>query len=250
MLDNQTFLAFIPARGGSKRLPSKNMKKLAGKPLIYWVIKAAKESKIFDKIVVSSDDAKILEYADSLGVLALRRPEELSRDDSAIEDALAYHLRQLDTQYNYVQIIEPTTPLLTPSTIREAAKMIIDWGCDVLISLIPSRVPAGVCKPIPVDFHKKYSLRGWMPKEVRRKQSQQLEPCYQLNGYIYILKHRIAYHNFDWWESDIRPFIMHHDDSIDIDDKWDWKLAEFLLQERLRKQNEKGKSVSEDLSGV
>jgi len=237
MLRDRTFLGFIPARKGSKRLPDKNMKILGDSPLFTWVYKAAVDSKIFDKIVISTDDERIMEYCDKFGIKYDRRPSSLCTDTATIPDAIQEYLKRTGEQYDYVQILEPTVPLLRHDTIKGAANLMCDWECDVLISLIPSRVPSGVCKPIPEHFANKYSLCGWMPDEIRNVQSQYLQTTYQLNGYIYIIRYDIAYNNRDWWDSDIRPYLMEHDDCIDIDDKYDFRMAELRLQERLENED-------------
>jgi len=234
MLRNKKFLAFIPARKGSKRFPDKNKKILLDKPLLTWGIKAAIDSGVFDHIVVSTNDREISSIACKHGASAVVRPERLAKDNSTIQDALEdYLINSPSRKYDYVQIIEPTCPLLRPDTIKAAAKLILDWNCEVLISLIPSRVPAGICKSIPFHFDSPYALKDWMPKNLRNKQSQQIRKSYQINGYIYILKYDVAYKNLDWWECDIRPYLMNHDDCIDIDDKFDLKVAELVLKRRM-----------------
>lgn len=238
MLRNKKFLGFIPARKGSKRLPDKNMKILCDSPLFVWVWSTAIRSGLFDKVVVSTDDEHIVDYCQRCGIEYDIRPEKLCDDTSTIPDALQEYLSRTGEVYDYVQILEPTVPLLRVGSIRGAADLMLNWKCDVLISLIPSRVPSGVCKTIPEYYGRKFALRDWMPKEIRNVQSQYLQPTYQLNGYIYLIAYDVAIKNIDWWTTDIRPYIMQHDDCIDIDDKYDFQMAELILKERMQNENQ------------
>lgn len=109
--------AIIPARGGSKRLPGKNLADCGGKPLLYWSIKAAQESKTVDRIIVSSDSEQILDLARVYGAEAVKRPAAISGDTARIEDALLHVLNQSDTMPEYVVTLQPTCPVRRPGFV-------------------------------------------------------------------------------------------------------------------------------------
>jgi len=231
MLRNKTFTAIIPARGGSRGIPNKNTKEIAGKPLIYWCIKAAKDSGIFKSIIVSSDSDEIIKLAIHYGVLASRRPSHLATDTSPVRDTISYTLENIakPLRTDYVQLIQPTSPLIRPSTIRRAAVHLVDRKMDMTISVCEASVPLGVIKPLPGNWN----LKNWFPKEMRNTNRQSVDTVYCLNGVIYLGKWNIFESGSDWWEYNIWPFVMFKDDSVDIDDKYDWQIAELKLKQRL-----------------
>ena len=233
MYRGKTFMAWVGARGGSKGLPNKNIRLMAGKPLIYWCIKAAQESGIFESIRVNSDSADILNTVDSFhfdkfwGQL---RPTELAQDNSLIADAISNGLRRLFCKKtDYVFLIQPTSPLLRPSSIKNAADYIIDKDADMVVGVHPVKDPSIVIKPLPDDL----SLKDWYPKEFRDKNRQELPTAYRINGYIYVAKWQLFAERRDWWLSQIYAFIMDKNEDIDIDDLRDFQLAEMVLKERL-----------------
>ena len=111
MLDNKSFIAIVPARGGSKRLPGKNLLLLGGKPLLQWTLEAASASKYLDEIIVSSDDPEILSVATENGVSAKLRPNELSSDTAGTVDTILYALSKYAEDFDYVVLLQPTSPL-------------------------------------------------------------------------------------------------------------------------------------------
>ena len=130
MLNNKSFLAVIPARAGSKRLPNKNRLPLAGKPLIQWTIEAAQASAFVDSIVVSSDDDTILSVAKKMGVVAQNRPGDLATDVANSADCVAYVLKQMSHQYDYLVLLQPTSPLRTSVDIDAAINKAIDCAAE------------------------------------------------------------------------------------------------------------------------
>lgn len=243
MLRDKTFVAIIPARGGSKGIPGKNIKKMAGMPLIYWCLKAAYDSKIFDRIVVSTDselikDTALLHFPH---VDVQMRPANLASDTSPVLDTIQYVCENLGTTYDYVQIIQPTSPLLTGDMIAKAANRLILSGTEgnavgaaeneyhrVAIGISEAGAWNGVAKTIP-DNH---NLKGWWPKEVRRVNRQWVDTLYAVNGMIYLGEWDIFANKKDYWEYNILPVIIPKEKSVDIDDWHDFKYAEWLLKER------------------
>ena len=110
MYKNKTFLAIIPARGGSKRLPRKNILNLGGKPLIAYSIEAGLDSSYIDKVVVTSDDDEILTISKKYGAVTINRPDELASDTSTTFDAIKHTVDNCE-KYDYIVLLQPTSPL-------------------------------------------------------------------------------------------------------------------------------------------
>jgi N-acylneuraminate cytidylyltransferase len=141
-----SIVALIPARGGSKRIPGKNIKPLGGKPLIQWTIEAAKESGIFNAIVVSSDDEEALEIGWQQGVLAYHRNPDFARDDSPdilwVKDTL-FKLGVQDIRPDAFAILRPTSPFRTADTIRRAHMAFQQYACSSIRAVEPAKQHPG-----------------------------------------------------------------------------------------------------------
>ena len=182
-MSSSNFLAIIPARSGSERLPHKNKLNLCGKPLISWTIEAAKRSKYIDKIAVTSDDSEILKIAKKSSVEIIVRPYELASNSATSVDVIKHSLESLDT-YEYVILLQPTSPLRNYQHIDESIKFLKQKNADAIIS---------VCK---TDHNPLWSNRldsnlnmsNFIENEQSSKRSQDLEKFYRLNGAIYICK--------------------------------------------------------------
>lgn len=221
----------IPARGGSKGIPNKNVKDFCGKPLIQWCIESAKDSGVFDRIIVNSDSAKILDVARKCGVDTQDRPPELATDKALVADVMVNSLERLDRKYDYVQLIQATSPGLRPKQIQGAAAMIRgmlpfenwkDKEIDMVIGVHRYRDPTIVVKPLPTDF----CVRDWYPNEFKDKNRQDLPSAFRINGYIYLAKWDVWAKRLDYWKTNVYAYICDEHDDIDIDTKWDWEVAE------------------------
>ena len=221
----------IPARGGSKGIPNKNIKDFCGKPLIQWCIEAAKKSGVFDRIIVNSDSDKILAVAAKCGVDTQKRPVELATDTALVADVMVNSLLLLGEKYDYVQLIQATSPGLRPVQIQATAAMIQglppfenwkDKNVDMIIGVHRHADPTIVVKSIPTDM----CLKNWYPKRFKDKNRQDLPPAYRINGYIYLAKWQVWTHRLDYWKTNIYAYICDEHDDIDIDTKWDWSIAE------------------------
>jgi len=240
MYREKSFLAVIPAKGISRGLRNKNTKLFAGKPLIEWSIDAAKESKIFDDIIVSSESEEILSIAEKCGVGHWLRPPHLSLSYALIADVMVdvlkgyEHFRNI---YDYVQLIQCTSPLLTPAQIRGAADWIINKNADMVIGVSPVQDASLIVKPIPLNW----DMRGWYPDEYKDKNRQDFEQAYKLNGNIYLAKWEVWAERKDWWETKIFGFPMDTYYDVDIDNIHDFYAAEERLK---RKHYDKNQPLS------
>ncbi len=221
MYKDKTILAVIPARGGSKGIPRKNIRLLAGKPLIAYSIKSALDSKYVDDVVVSSDDPEIIEIAKIFGSNVLERPSHLAEDDTPL-DPVIFHAfvsyeKETDVEYDYIISMQPTSPLLSSRTLDQAIVEIIDSGCDTLLS-VRDETHLYWTK-INTDF---------IPLYKERLNRQYLDPIYKETG-LFISKRSIITEN-SRIGGKICVFQIPFKESIDIDTKTDWWLVENVLK--------------------
>jgi len=167
---DKTFLAIIPARGGSKRLPRKNILELNGKPLIAWSIEAGLKSKYVDKVVVSSDDKEILEYSQYYGADTIKRPDNLASDTSTSFDAIKHTIDNVD-KYDYVVLLQPTSPLRTAEQIDDAIELLEKKKADAVVSVCEMDHSPLWSNTLPDDGNMDNFLRD----EVKNSRSQDLK---------------------------------------------------------------------------
>jgi CMP-N-acetylneuraminic acid synthetase len=179
-------LAIIPARGGSKGIPKKNLIDVAGKPLVAWAIEAALKSDAISTIVVTSDSKEILEFSSTYkNVRCLERPEHLSKDSSLTEPVISHVLKNLNhTDYDYLILLQPTSPLRTTDDINAAISLLSTSEATSLISVTePSHHPL---KSFIKD--EKGYLKGLVNNEFPFMPRQELPEVFQPNGAIYIVE--------------------------------------------------------------
>lgn len=225
MIDNKKVLAIIPARGGSKRLPRKNILPLIGKPLIAWTIEAGLGCKYIDKVIVSSDDDEILKISQNFGADIIKRPEKLASDTSSSFDALKHTIESID-KYDYIILLQATSPLRHYKHIDEAIELLIEKNANAIVSVCEmDHSPLWSNK-----IDKNLSMQGFLREEVLNKRSQDLEKYYRLNGAIYIceVKKLLQQESF-FLKENIYAYKMDRKSSIDIDEDIDFKIASLLI---------------------
>ena len=225
MLNGKTFLAIIPARGGSKRLPRKNVLDLAGKPLIAWTIEAGLKSKYIDKVIVSSDDDKILDIAEQYGSETIKRPNELASDISTSFDAIKHTINNLE-KYDYTLLLQPTSPLRTAEQIDKAIELLHEKSADAVVSVCEMDHSPLWANTLPEDGN----MRHFIKDELKNKRSQDLETYYRLNGAIYICDtdELLGAKSF-LLDENIFAYKMNRESSVDIDEEIDFKIAEMFM---------------------
>ncbi len=225
MYKNKTFLAIVPARGGSKRLPRKNVLDLAGKPLIAWSIEAGLKSKYIDKVIVTSDDNEILDIAKKFGSDIIKRPDELASDTTTSFDAIKHTLDNLE-RYDYVILLQPTSPLRSEDHIDEAIELLDSKEAAAIVSVCEMDHSPLWSNTLPEDGN----MNSFLREEVKNSRSQDLEIYYRLNGAIYICKTDNLLQERSFFLKDrIFSFKMDRKLSIDIDEKIDFIMANLLL---------------------
>ena len=237
MKNSSKFLAFIPARSGSKRLPGKNIIKFLGKPLIAWTIEAALNSKHINEVVVSTDSQKISDISKDFGAdVPFFRPSHLSGDRISVVDVLIDYLANLSVHPDYIVVLQPTSPLRTSFYIDDAiAKM---GNNDSIISVTQMNKPDAWSNKLPNDG----SLTNFLDPSLYNKQSQEYEAQFAFNGAIYICKtDRLVSEKNLILSSKTVAYKMPYEASIDIDNEIDLLVAKGIaigLSKAIRKLDE------------
>lgn len=225
MHKKKKFLAIIPARGGSKRLARKNVLHLNSRPLIAYSIEAGIGSKYIDDLVVSSDDEEILNISKGLGADILVRPDYLASDTATTFDAIRHALENI-SGYDYIVLLQPTSPLRTSKHIDEAIELLDAKNADAIVSVSEMEHSPLWANTLP----KNKSLVGFLKDEVRGKRSQDLEKYFRVNGAIYICKiDKFLEGKTLFLEENIFAYEMSRNNSVDIDEEIDFKLAEVMM---------------------
>jgi CMP-N-acetylneuraminic acid synthetase len=230
MYKHKSFLAVILARGGSKRLPRKNVLDFCGKPLISWSIEACLNSKYIDKVLVSSDDEEILQISKHCGADTIIRPSEFSGDTSPSFDALGHAVSHND-KFDYVVMIQPTSPLRQSNHIDEAIEYLFDKNAYSVVSVCEAEHSPLWSNTLPNDL----DMSNFLPSVATGKRSQDLPKFYRLNGAIYICEKDVLMTQKTFFlKEKVYAYVMDKKHSVDIDDELDFKFAEFLCNESLR----------------
>jgi CMP-N-acetylneuraminic acid synthetase len=212
-------IAVIPARKGSKGIPNKNIRLLSGKPLIYYSIKTALESRFINEVIVTTDSKEIEIIAKQLGVRVKQREEKLCRDDIPLDPVIYNAIRE--TTGDYVVTLQPTSPLLTVKTLDNAIDYAIKCGLDSVISVIN--------KP---HLAWKNSMEGKkIPAYEKRVNRQYLPPYFIETGAFVISKFSMVKENSRFGTA-VDVFEIPEEESIDIDSFSDFKNCEFILNRK------------------
>jgi CMP-N-acetylneuraminic acid synthetase len=225
----KNMIGIIPARGGSKGLPRKNIRDLNGKPLISYTISAALACKSIDNVVVSSEDQEILKIATLCGANVIKRPAELATDTAAAELLIKHVLeseKEKGVAYRYAILLQPTSPLRNSSHIDEAIKKFVSQGATSLISVVEYDYTPFKCFTIDSND----TLNGLYNNVTPFMNRQNLPKCYLSNGAIYIFSAGEFLKNMSFYQEKCIPFIMSKEESIDIDTRKDLEAAEAVMK--------------------
>ena len=227
---NLKILVIIPARGGSKGIPMKNIQKLNGKPLITYSINAAKNSKYVNRIIVSTENEKIAKISKNLGVEVIPRPKYLSNDATATIDVIKHLLKTLSKKENYspsiVTILQPTLPLRDNKLVDKSIKQLIKSESDIVLGV----------KKIKTHPFRAFWLRGKYLKPINDNflkfhQRQLLPDCYITTGAIYTFWTKTLIKYNQMYGVKIKPLIISDDAiNVDIDSKFDMFVNEMILK--------------------
>ncbi|MCK9224207.1 MAG: acylneuraminate cytidylyltransferase family protein [Candidatus Muirbacterium halophilum] len=236
MHNNKTFLAIIPARGGSKRLPRKNTLDLAGKPLIAWSIEAGLKSKYIDEVMVSTDDDEIINIAKNCGArIPFVRPKKLSNDFSTrsevIKHTIEFYQNKLDKNFDYLIFLQPTSPLRDEIDIDKAIEYLFCKNADAIVSVCEVGYPIQWSGVLP----KNNDMSSFLEDIAIKSRSQDFKTIYKLNGALYICStKKFLEQGCLFLKENIYAYKMLESISVDIDTKEDFEYAEFLMNKKIR----------------
>ncbi len=234
---NLKILAVIPARGGSKAIPGKNIRVLGSRPLIEYTFDAAKASVLLDRIILSTDDKEIARIGKENKIeVPFFRPAQLAEDNSATLPVIQHAVNFLEENDNYkadiIVILQPTSPLRRPEHIDGALEILMDTKADSVVSVTELPHQYNPYSVLKIDNGR---LIPFMNDGKKYTQRQQKPLIYARNGAaIYAFNYETLINEDSLYGSDCRPYIMNKVDSIDIDDMTDFEFAEFILGKRER----------------
>ena len=229
MLNGKRLVAVIPARGGSKSVPGKNIRPLGGKPLLAWSIEVARQVSEIDRIIVSTDDAQIASVGKAYGAEVYPRPAHLATDESLVIDALKNLLQTLRREgetAEWVILLEATCPLRSADDVRACLKLVAQGGYD----------SAATFKDAELNPHRAWRLINgvpevfipgaipWLPRQKQPK-------AYQLNGAVYLFRARLlAEEAQSLLVGKLGAVLMPRERSQDIDESIDFTIVEAMLK--------------------
>lgn len=223
MYKDKRILGIIPARSGSKGLKDKNIKELNGKPLMAYTIDAALKTKVFDKVIVSTDSELYANIAEIYGAESVIRPSNLSQDISSTLDVIEHTLLNEIEEYDYFVLLQPTSPLRNCNHIMEALEKLIETNSISVISVCEAEHSPQLMSTLDASM----SMNGFIEKG-NNKRRQDLKTFYRLNGSIYIMKTKEFIKTKNFYGENSLAYVMDSLSSIDIDNEIDFSVAEHL----------------------
>ncbi len=227
MYQEKTFLGIIPARGGSKGIPRKNIRDLAGKPLVAWTIEEAAKSQYLDRCVISTDDTEIADIARNFGGdVPFMRPAELAQDGTPSIDVVLHVVNEI-TGYDYVVLLQPTSPLRTANDIDDGIMFCLSHGTESCVGIVEAtESPYWMYN---LDKANKMSAIISLSEE-KKYQRQKLPKAYSVNGAMYINSVHSLRKTKMFIHGETIGYIMPRERSWDIDTLLDFKIVEMLMQ--------------------
>ena len=229
MIGGKTILAIIPARGGSKGIPRKNIRLLGNKPLIAWTIEEAKNSKYIDRLILSSEDEEIIEIAKKWGCeVPFVRPPELAQDNTSGIEPVIHAINNMERKYDYVVLLQPTSPLRTVGDIDGCIEKCVQEDALSCVSICQAE-------------HSPYwmyilSEQGKMQKLIEAENytcRQDLPVVYRLNGALYVARTEFVLKEKSFISDETIGYVMNPEHAVDIDTEVDFLLGELLIKKAL-----------------
>lgn len=222
--EDMSSIAIITARGGSKRIPRKNIKEFCGKPIIAYSIEAAIKSELFDEVMVSTDDEEIKEIAIKYGAkVPFMRSEKTSNDYATTQDVLFEVLeeyKKMGQEFDYLCCLYPTAPFVTAEKLKKSMQMLEETNCDTVIPVVSFSFPpqrAFVINDNQLKYHQ---------PENALARSQDLQTMYHDCGQYYCLNVARFIEEKKMVMENVKPIIESELEVQDIDNEMDWQLAE------------------------
>lgn len=226
----ENVLGIIPARSGSKGIPNKNLRQLAGKPLLAYTAEAAREANVFDRLVLTTDSEEIAALGRSLGLeTPSLRPKELAADDTPMLPVLQHTVHFLEVegwQPQIVVLLQPSSPLRKAEHIVNAVKMLRNGNCDSVVSVV--EIPH-VFAPQKALRLEDGLLRFWSSDAGKITRRQQLESAYAREGTVYAVWRNVLMAGDSIYGDKCLPLVLQNEESLNLDSLEDWELAEKML---------------------
>jgi CMP-N,N'-diacetyllegionaminic acid synthase len=232
-------MGLIPARGGSKGLPGKNVISLCGRPLVTWTVQAARGSRL-DRVIVSSDDPDIIRAATADGTVEAPfvRPPELAGDTALAIDVVLHAVRWMADEEGYspdaVMLLQPTSPLRTRRHIDAAIEAFERARPDSLVSVVPT--PHSMSPDSVMRLGDSGWLQPYLAADAHGGLRQNKPAYYARNGAIYVVDRDVLLERRSLYGDRIAPYVMSREESVDIDDRFDLELAAWLMARRAASQ--------------
>ena len=231
MYKDKSFLAIIPARGGSKGLPGKNIKKLHGKPLIAWSIEAGLKSKYLDEVVVSTDYQNITDIAKEYGAsVPFLRPDYLASDTAtsfdAVKHTIDFYKDELKKEFDYIVLLEPTSPLREVGDIDLAIEKLLNSNAESIvgISKTEDQNPAFL-----INKDKNEYISGYENKDMKVLRRQDINDVYFFEGTIYISEINTLLEKETFYHENTIGYEVPKYKSLEIDDMDDFIMVEAIM---------------------
>lgn len=225
-------LGIIPARHGSKGIPGKNIRLLAGRPLLEYTIRAARASGVVDRLILSTDSQEIAAVGSRLGVeVPFLRPSTLAQDDTPMAPVVEHAVESLEQtgwSPEIVVLLQPTAPLRRPQHIVDGVSLLRATLCDSVVSVV--EVP----RHLAPDYVMKIvggRLLPFLPEGARIARRQDARPAYARDGTIYAVWRDVVLKTHSLYGADCRPLLLSGNESMTLDTLEDWAAAERRLTE-------------------
>jgi CMP-N,N'-diacetyllegionaminic acid synthase len=228
VIAGEKILAIIPARGGSKGVPRKNIRLLAGKPLIAWTLDEAKKSKYIDRLILSTEDEEIIKVASEYGCEVLKRPVELAQDDTPGIEPVIHAINTLKEDYDYVILLQPTSPLRSVNNIDGCIEQCISRGAPACVSVIEVQQSPYWMYHLDDDM----KLKSFVQNSEAINRRQDLPKVYVLNGAVYVAKSVFIMEHKSFLTEETAGYIMSRENSVDIDTELDFAYCEWLINRK------------------
>lgn len=225
-------LAVVPARAGSKGLPGKNERPLAGKTLVARAAEAARASGVVDRAILSTDSERIAAIGREAGLeVPFLRPPELARDETPMQPVIEHAVIELERggeRADVVLVLQPTAPLRTGAHVARAVALLEETGADSVVTVVE----------IPKHLSPHYAMRidggrlaPFLPDGASVTRRQDVEPAYTRDGTVYAVRRNVLVERHDLYGDDCRPLVLDASESVNVDTAEDWKEAERRLSD-------------------
>ncbi|MCK6585158.1 MAG: acylneuraminate cytidylyltransferase family protein [Anaerolineales bacterium] len=231
-------LGIIPARGGSKGIPGKNIRLLGGKPLIYYAAHAARESGLVDRLILTTDSAEIAAVGKGLGIeTPFIRPPQLARDDTPMFPVIDHALQFIEREGwkpEIILLLQPTAPLRKPEHLQAAARILSETNCDSVVSVV--EVPQHYAPDFVLKLEEG-KLRPFLEGGERVTRRQDVRAAYSRDGTVYAFRRDVLIHKLNIYGDDCRPLIIPRDRSCNLDTMEDWDEVEQKIAEQIQERS-------------